>query len=123
MTPPGKNSDGNMATRRRIGALCEAIATEHFFNLGYYVFHPWFGIGPVDLICVKATPPEILLLDIKADNARVQKGRNYATRISRVLTAHQRRLGVRLCYVNPETRVVHLVVHREAQSRASPGDP
>tara|TARA_R100000995_G_scaffold6420_1_gene2956 strand:+ start:3017 stop:3376 length:360 start_codon:yes stop_codon:yes gene_type:complete len=119
MTPPGKNSNGNMAAGRRVGALCEAIATEHFFNLGFYVFHPWFGIGPVDLICVKATPPEILLLDIKADAFRSEP----ATRISRVLTVHQRRLGVRICYVNPETREVHLVRHREAQSPATPDDP
>tara|TARA_R100000315_G_scaffold62138_3_gene42439 strand:- start:973 stop:1344 length:372 start_codon:yes stop_codon:yes gene_type:complete len=122
MTPPGKNSDGNMAARRRVGARCEAIATEYFISRGYFVFHPWFGVGPIDLICVKATPPEILLLDIKADNARVQKGRNYATRISRVLTAHQRRLGVRLCYVNPKTREVHLVVHRGARRPAIPDD-
>ena len=119
MTPPGKNSNGNIATRRRVGALCEVIATEHFFNLGYYVFHPWFGIGPVDLICIRSTPPEILLLDIKADAFRSAP----ATRISRVLTVHQRRLGVRICYVNPETREVYLVRHREARSPASPGDP
>lgn len=111
-----------MATRRRIGALCEAIATEHFIERGYFVFHPWFGIGPVDLICVKATPPEILLLDVKADNTRVLKGRNVPTRISRVLTVHQRRLGVRIVYVNPRTRAVHLANHREVQSPASLDD-
>lgn len=116
MTAPNKNSTGNISDKRRVGALCEAIATEHFFSQGYFIFHPWFGIGPVDLICVKTNPPEILLLDVKADAARMQRGRNFPTRISRTLSPHQRRLGVRICYVNPQTRSVHLVNHRKAQS-------
>ena len=115
MTPPNKNSTGNISEKRRIGAVCETIATEHFFSLGYFVLHPWFGIGPVDLICLKSNPPEILLLAVKAAAARLQKGRNFPTRISRTLTAHQRRLGVRIWYVNPQTRSVHLVNHQAAQ--------
>ena len=122
MTKPNKHSDGNITEKRRIGALCEAIATEHFIERGFFCFHPWFGIGPIDLICVKATLPEILLLDVKADNTRMLKGRNVPTRISRVLTPHQRRLGVRICYVNPRTRAVHLANHRGAQFPENPDD-
>lgn len=100
---------GNINPKRRLGAICEAIATEHFFRAGYFVLHPWFGVGPVDLICIKTNPVEVLFLDVKAEARRETDG----TRIHRVLTPHQRRLGVRLCYVNPETRQVHLVQHRD----------
>ena len=111
MTPP-QAWRGNINPKRRLGAVCETIATEYFFRAGYFVLHPWFGIGPVDLICIKTNPVEILFLDVKAEARRSRNN----TRINRVLTKHQRRLGVRLCYVNPETRGVHLSRHRDPVS-------
>jgi hypothetical protein len=115
VTAPNARSSGNINRQHQVGAICETIATEYFFQRGYFVFHPWFGIGPVDLICIKANPPEVLLLDVKADNRRLMKGRNVPTRITRILTKHQKRLGVSICYVNPDTREVHMARHDRAK--------
>jgi hypothetical protein len=57
------------------------------------------------------------LLDSKQDAKRVNPGRSKPARIYRPLTAIQKRLGVRMAYIDIETRdvwIVPLLDHEEA---------
>jgi len=52
---------------------------------------------------------EILLLDAKQEARRVNPGRKIPTRVHRPLTALQKTLGVRVAYIDLDTRDVHVV--------------
>jgi Holliday junction resolvase-like predicted endonuclease len=99
-----------MYDRNQTGAVCEEMAVLHFLRLGYFVFRPILGFGPVDLIALNEDG-EILLLDVKAENKRIVKGRKSPTRIERTRTIIQKYLGVRLCYVNIDDGTVSVVNH------------
>lgn len=99
-----------MHWRNQTGAVAEEIAILHFLRNGYFVFRPILGFGPVDLIALNEDG-EILLLDVKAQNTRIVKGRKSPTRIDRKRTILQKFLGVRLCYVDLEQETVHVVNH------------
>jgi Holliday junction resolvase-like predicted endonuclease len=97
--------------RNQTGAVAEEIAILHFLRNGFFVFRPILGFGPVDLVALNADG-EILLLDVKADNKRLNTGqRKTATRITRKRTILQKFLGVRLCYVNLDEETVHVSDH------------
>lgn len=99
-----------MHWRNQTGAVAEEIAILHFLRNGYFVFRPILGFGPVDLVAINADG-EILLLDVKAQNTRIVRGRKSPTRIDRKRTILQKFLGVRLCYVDLEEETVHVVNH------------
>ena len=98
-----------MSKHQFYGGICETILTEHFLRLDYYVFIPLAANGPADLIAVHKVTHKIVLLDAKKDRIRQQKNRRSPSRIHRKRTDVQKKLGVRIAYVNIDTRAVHIV--------------
>ena len=91
------------------GQICETILSEYLLRLGYLVFRPYATQGPVDAIAVNPATGKVYLLDSKKDSRRILAGRNKPTRIYRKLSDQQKKLGVRMAYVNMDTRAV--VIH------------
>lgn len=100
-----------MDFRQQEGRIAEAILTEHFLRLGYYVFVPLAAHGPVDLIVINSETGEVVLLDAKKDSKRVNgwQGRAPNHRIHRMRKPIQKKLGVRMAYVDIDDRTVHIV--------------
>ena len=90
------------------GKLCELYLEEHLWKLGFWVFKPIGDPSPADFIAVSPSG-DIFLLDSKKDSFRVNPHRKTPTRIHRVLSPVQKLLGVRMAYVNMETREVTVV--------------
>lgn len=82
--------------------------TEYMLHLGYFVFRPLAHQGPADLICINEAG-DIILLDSKSDKKRINPGRKNASRIYRARSDVQKRLDVRMAYVDAETRAVRIV--------------
>ena len=94
----------------------ELIAAEYFLAQKYYVFSPWMGRGPVDLVALRASPFSILWLDVKTARKSNTKSKN-----NRMRTDLQKLLGVRLCVVDIDERSVTLVDHdRHSTPRTGP---
>jgi Holliday junction resolvase-like predicted endonuclease len=88
------------------GKRAELIAAEWLMGQGCYVFTPTTEQSPIDLIAL--TPDQrFLYFDVKK-LARRKKG----TVISRKLTDIQRKMGIRLLYVDLETRNCALYPHQ-----------
>ena len=91
-------------TRHQTGDVCESILAEYLLRKDWWVFLPLSSYGPVDVVAI--TPEaEIFLFDSKAD--RFRKIQN--NRIYRVRSALQKKLNVRMAYVNENTRTIHFV--------------
>lgn len=91
--------------RQFTGALCELRLAEWLVENHYWTFSPVVHHNsPIDLIAV-SPDGEVLLLDSKADNKRVNKGRTKPSRINRMRTELQKKLGVRLAYVQADGTV------------------
>ena len=88
MRPAKKNSDGKR---------CELIAANWLFSQNCYVYSPFLEQGPVDLIAITPTR-KVLLFDVKKAGRRKN-----GSVISRLLGDEQKKLGVRLLYVDMET--------------------
>jgi hypothetical protein len=78
------------------GRIAEAILTEYFLRLGYYVFAPMAAYGPIDLVVVNPETREVVLLDAKKNHERTKgwQGRAPNHRIHRMRTPIQKKLGV-----------------------------
>jgi len=94
-------------SRHQLGQVCEAILTEYMLRLGYFVYRPLAHQGPADLICLNELG-DLVLLDSKADSWRVNPGRKAPSRIYRKRSRLQKRLNVRMAYVNSETAEVYI---------------
>jgi hypothetical protein len=64
--------------------------------------------GPVDVAAISEAA-DVYLFDAKKNATRVNPGRKTRTRIHRVRSDIQNRLGVRMAYVDVDTREVHIV--------------
>ena len=73
-------------------------------RLGYFVYRPLAHQGPADLICVNEAG-DIILLDSKSDKKRMNPGR----KIYRKRTDLQKKLNVRMAYVDSETRKISII--------------
>ena len=81
----------------REGKRSELFAAEWLMAQDCYVYTPFIEQGPIDLIAL--TPKgEFLLFDVKTVGRRKN-----GSIISRLLTDTQKKLGVRLLYVDLET--------------------
>jgi len=98
-----------MKSRQQEGRISEAILTEYFLRRNYYVFAPMAAHGPVDLVVIHRETGEVILLDAKKDRQRELKGRSKPCRIHRIRKPIQKKMGVRLAYVNLDDRTVHIV--------------
>lgn len=86
-------------SRRFTGALCELRLAQWLLENQYWAFSPVINHdSPIDLVAV-GQDGEVLLLDSKADNMRVNKGRISPSRIYRTRSELQKRLGVKIAYV------------------------
>jgi hypothetical protein len=95
--------------RQQNGQICETILTEHLLREGYYVMRPMAAHGPIDVVAY-SEEGDIYLLDAKKDAKRVNPKRKTPTRIYRVVKkGAQEQLGVRIAYVDIDTRDVHIV--------------
>jgi len=92
------------------GDICEAIVAAKLIARGYYVFRSHHGRGPVDIIAIN-DDGEILLLDVKKDKLRRNPGRKYASRINRVRSDAQKKLGVGFAYVDIDTEEIKIHVN------------
>ena len=91
--------------RRFTGALCELRLAQYLLEHQYWAFSPVINHdSPIDLVAV-GQDGEVLLLDSKADNKRVNKGRTSPSRINRIRTEQQKKLGVRIAYVEADGSV------------------
>ena len=110
--------------RRHIeGQICETILMEYLLSREFYVFRPQAGFGPVDVIGISGVTGKVYLFDAKKEKLRKinkillgnkvgKQGSRKAYgpyRIYRVLSEEQKLLGVRMAYVNMDTRNVHII--------------
>ena len=92
-------------SRRFIGALCELRLAEWLIENHYWTFSPVINHdSPIDLVAV-GQDGEVMLLDSKADNKRVNKNRIAPSRIYRPRSELQKKLGVRIAYVQADGTV------------------
>ena len=107
-----------MDHRHTEGKICEVILAEYFLRHDHYVFIPIAGQGPADLIVINGVTAEVILLDAKKDCFRYVKDRPVYHRVHRKRTPIQKKLGVRMAYVNIDTREVHIVPPLEGFGQA-----
>jgi hypothetical protein len=91
------------------GLISETILTEYFLRHKFYVFKPTAAFGPIDLVVISSETGKIYTLDAKTESFRKLKGRSGKYRISRVLSKEQKKMGVRIAYVNIDTREINIV--------------
>ena len=105
----GKKKDTDRAGgRHTTGDVCEAILTEYLLRRGWFVLRPITAHGPVDVAAI--TPEgDMYLFDSKNDRKRMNLGRKKADRIYRIRTNLQKKLGVRIAYVDMEKREIWIV--------------
>jgi hypothetical protein len=95
--------------KQQNGQICEVILTEWLLREGYYVMRPMAAHGPIDVIAC-SEKGDIYLLDAKQDSKRVNPDRKKPSRIYRVVKkGAQRALGVRIAYVDIDSRDVQIV--------------
>lgn len=100
-----KDSQTGSDNRLSVGALCELRLADWLLKNNYWVFSPIVNHdGPIDLVAVNRDG-EILLLDSKADNKRVNTDRQKPSRIYRPRSKLQKKLGVRIAYVEADGTV------------------
>ena len=104
-----------MDKRHTEGQICETILAEYLLRQDMYVFKPEATSCPVDVIAI-SKKGTIYLFDAKKDAARLGAGRKNKQRIHRALTPFQKLLGVRMAYVDINTRNVHIVPPLKAES-------
>ena len=97
MRPHNKNRDGQRS---------ELLAAEWLLSQDCYVYQPVMAQGPVDLVAISPNG-KTHLFDVKTHAFRAS-----GTSIARKLTDIQRKLGVRLLYVDLETGAVALYTHQ-----------
>ena len=99
------------------GDLCEAIALKELVARGYWVFKSGLTHSPIDIIAI-SPGGKVLMLDVKQEAFRVLKDRKHLGpyRIYRVLTEQQKKLGVRMCYVNLKTEAISFVPRLDEES-------
>ena len=84
------------------GDRAELIAAEFFISLGYSVFRNMSQHGPIDLVLVDDDPKDVTLIDVKAISLRTKNG----YKVNRVPTKEQKQLGVKLIFIDLDTREV-----------------
>ena len=97
-----------MHRSHRVGQISETILTEWLLQKDFYVARPTAGQGPVDIVAYNEKG-QIILLDSKTEATRVNPGAKTPSRIYRTLSPIQKRLGVRIAYVDQDTREVKIV--------------
>jgi len=88
------------------GAYSEAVVAAWMVRHGWIVYTMQFrATGPIDLVCLHPASGTWLLLDVKSDAKRAHGGRPTATRIHRVRSSVQKKLGVHFAYVERDAQI------------------
>ena len=88
------------------GAYSEAVVAAWMVRHGWIVYTMEFrATGPIDLVCLHPGSGSWLLLDVKSDAKRAFGGRTTPTRIHRVRTSVQKKLGVHFAYVEKNAKI------------------
>lgn len=86
--------------RHQRGAISESTLALYMMQRNFTVYTPVFrASSPIDLICIHNDTQDVVYLDSKSDKQRVIKGRKTPSRIHRVRTKTQIKLGVYIAYV------------------------
>jgi Holliday junction resolvase-like predicted endonuclease len=88
------------------GKRCELIAVDWLLSQGCYTYTQTMEQGPIDIVAL-SPKGEWLFFDVKKASRRED-----GSIISRVLETKQKKLGVRLLYVDLETNECHLYPHQ-----------
>ena len=90
------------------GTRSELVVSEHLVGLGFYVFSPVVHQqGPVDIVAVN-DEGDVFLIDAKTDTKRLNRNAKTPSRIYRIKSDLQKKLGVIHAYVT-KTGDVHFV--------------
>lgn len=94
--PSGSWSDD----RHQRGAISESTLALYMMQRHFTVYMPVFrASSPIDLICIHNDTQDVVYLDSKSDKQRIIRGRKTPSRIHRVRTKTQIKLGVYIAYV------------------------
>jgi len=85
---------------QKIGDINELRAAIKFLKEGYYVFKNISLKGPIDMVLVDQKTGEVRKIDVKTTSYRLSW--RPGTRISRVLSKEQKRLGVEFLFLDKE---------------------
>ena len=96
-----------------LGDVCETVLIEHLIRAGAAVLVAAGAHGPVDVAAI-GRDGRVYLFDAKADRMRRREGRD--RRCYRPRSKLQKRLGIRLAYVEEKKRTVHFVPALPAES-------
>ncbi len=102
----------NAASTHLVGNTAETLVKLDLLNKGYFIYSNDFAHGPADIIALKPEPnPEVLMVDVKTDSKRLLKDRKKPSRIARLRTGTQKKLGVVFAYVDPHNGNIHWANH------------
>jgi Holliday junction resolvase-like predicted endonuclease len=88
------------------GKRCELIAVDWLLSQGCYTYTQTMEQGPIDIVAL-SPKGEWFFFDVKKASRRED-----GSIISRVLETKQKKLGVRLLYVDIDTNECHLYPHQ-----------
>ena len=86
-------------SKSRLGRIAEHYAIQWLLNQGHQVFYNVHHTGPIDLIILEAV--KLIPVDVKIESHRKNKTlKECQTKIFRSPTKRQKKLGVRILYVD-----------------------
>lgn len=89
-----------MDKKHQLGTINEYKAAVYLASIGYYIFKSiTSSTSPIDIVAINPKNNECLYVDVKTVSIRKQ-GKKKGTRINRILTKEQKKLGVQIlhCY-------------------------
>lgn len=94
--------------RQNTGTFCELLVQSWLVDQNYWVFTPVSGTSPIDVVAISENN-DLLLIDAKTENWRFNPGKKSPSRIYRTRSSVQKKLGVRIAYVNDQSGLITLV--------------
>tara|TARA_R110000824_G_scaffold7807_4_gene35264 strand:- start:1375 stop:1689 length:315 start_codon:yes stop_codon:yes gene_type:complete len=86
-------------SKSRLGTVGEYYAIQWLLNQGHQVFYNVHYTGPIDIVILKGD--KFIPIDVKVESHRTNKKlRKSQTRVYRVATKLQKKLGVRILNVD-----------------------
>lgn len=82
------------------------IAMQHYVEKGYFCYNETNNTGPIDFIAINPDTGDMQFFDVKTLSRRSSTAKAPNTKINRVLTPVQKKLGVKLLYVNLKTKKI-----------------
>ena len=90
-----------MIEKHKKGLISKLNIMQDYASKGYHVYNEMNNSGPVDFVAIHPDKVDVVLVESKTDSFR-KKG----TRVHRVLSPAQKKLGVKMVYYDTETKRV-----------------